>query len=184
MTSGLGLATVYGIVKQHGGHVAAYSEPGRGTTMKIYLPRVGEDAISVAPAAPVSMPGQGSGTVLVVEDDDPVRQLACGILASHGYRVLEAAGPSDALRIVAEEKQVIDLLLTDVVMPEMNGRQLYERISEICRTIRVLYMSGYTENAIAHHGVLKSGVDLVRKPFAVAELLGRVQAALNGEPTT
>lgn len=177
--SGLGLATAYGIIKQHGGHVSAYSEPGHGTTIRIYLPHAGEQPVSVASSEAAPAPVSGSGVVLVVEDDEAMRSLACSILNTYGYTVIDTGSPRQALELVAEKSNEIHLLLSDVVMPEMNGRQLYEKAAAISPALRVLYMSGHTETAIAQHGVLEDGMNFIQKPFTVSELLQRVQSVLN-----
>lgn len=176
--TGLGLAMVYGIVKQSSGNVWVYSEPGRGTTFKVYLPRVD------APAAEIrrrSVPVRASGneTVLVVEDEDGVRRLAERILRRVGYQVLVAQSGAEALAVCERHAGPIDLLLTDVVMPEMSGRDLAERLIERLPRIAVLYMSGYTDNAIVHHGILDQGTRFIGKPFSAAELTRKVHEVLD-----
>jgi two-component system, cell cycle sensor histidine kinase and response regulator CckA len=179
--TGLGLAMVYGIVKQAGGSVWVYSEVGRGTTFKIYLPRVDEPA--VAPDVPeTTMPSKGWETILLVEDEGPLRTIAREILEEHGYRVLEASGANsganNAIEIAHRHPEPIHLLVTDVVMPGMNGRVLAESLMAARPELRVLYMSGYTDDVIAHSGVLEPGTLLLEKPFTALALLGRVRAAL------
>jgi CheY-like chemotaxis protein len=181
--TGLGLATVYGIVKQSGGHVWVYSEVGRGTTFKIYLPRVEETAEAVEPG--FAQPGltRGSETVLVVEDAGPVRELIRNLLQTDGYTVLESPNGAEALQVCAQDPGPIHLLMTDVVMPGgMNGRELAERLSSIYPTLKVLFMSGYTDEAIIHHGVLEQGMAFLQKPFTPHALLRKVREALDGPP--
>jgi signal transduction histidine kinase len=179
--TGLGLATVYGIVKQAGGHVWVYSEPGRGTTFKIYLPCDSGVAEAREPLEPAAGPRTQSGTetVLVVEDDPMVRGLAVRALAAAGYRVLEAARGPGALELAATEAAPIHLLVTDVVMPDMSGPQLAEALRASRPDVRVLYMSGYTENTVVHRGVLDPGVQLLSKPFTPSELQEKVRQVLD-----
>jgi len=176
--SGLGLATVYGIIKQHGGHVSAYSEQHHGSTIRIYLPETLEASVLAPVTEPVPLLEKGDGLILVVEDDEAMRELACSILNAYGYKTLDAASPSQALSLAAQKQTKIDLMLTDVIMPEMNGCQLYKQAMEVCSGLRVLYMSGYTEAAIAQHGVLSAGAYFIQKPFTAAELLRKVQSVL------
>jgi two-component system cell cycle sensor histidine kinase/response regulator CckA len=176
--TGLGLSTVYGIVKQSGGNIWVYSEVGRGTTFKIYLPMIEEDALleSTADAAPVP---RGTETVLVVEDNDAVLGLTCDILEGEGYKVLTAMHGGEALQICQQHVGKIDLIITDVVMPGMGGRQLSERLSHRCAEVKVLYMSGYTDTAIVHHGVLDAGTDFIQKPFTPDALARKVREMLD-----
>ena len=178
--TGLGLATVYGIVKQAGGHVWVHSELGQGTTFKIYLPRI--DGPAVAPdVEETPMPAKGWETVLLVEDEGSLRAIAREILEEHGYRVIEAAGAREAIAMASRHPEPIHLLATDVVMPGMNGRALFESLVTARPELRVLYMSGYTDDVIAHRGVFESGNLLLAKPFTALALLRRVRAAL-GKP--
>jgi two-component system cell cycle sensor histidine kinase/response regulator CckA len=176
--TGLGLATVLGIVEQSRGHVWVYSEPEQGTTFTVYLPRV-EGPPMYAPdrATPPDSIG-GSETILLVEDDDQVRALLRTVLAEAGYRILEAASPRAALAVSEAYGSPIDLLLTDVVMPDMNGRRLADEISTSRPDLRVLYMSGYTQNVIVHR-VLDAGVAFLQKPVSIDALTRKVRDVLD-----
>ena len=177
--TGLGLSTVYGIVKQSDGNIWVYSEPGKGTTFKIYLPREDEPLEEVVERVAGGELHRGDETILVVEDNDEVREVAVRILSGQGYRVLEASQGLDAFLICTEHDGPIHLLLTDVVMPKMSGRELAETLMSIRPRIKVLYMSGYTDNAIVHHGVLETGMDFIQKPFAVDTLARKVREVLD-----
>ncbi|MCU1267054.1 MAG: domain S-box-containing protein [Acidobacteria bacterium] len=163
--TGLGLSTVYGIVKQSGGSIWVYSETGRGTTFKVYLPRV--DVVIESEELTDGSPAVRGGveTILLVEDDESVRQLAVETLESYGYVVIAAAGGEEGLRICSERKGNIDLMITDVVMPRMSGRELAEQLAAIRPEARVLYMSGYTDDAIIRHGILEQNMPFIQKPF-------------------
>jgi two-component system, cell cycle sensor histidine kinase and response regulator CckA len=177
--TGLGLATAYGAVKQSGGHVLVDSEPGRGTTFRIFLPRMLEPATAEATALGTQPIPRGSEAVLVVEDDPAVRALASHILESLGYRVVQAAGGEEALAIARTRLEPIDLLLTDVVMPGLNGREVADRIGPIHPRCRVLYTSGYTDDAIVRHGVLDEGIAFVAKPYTPLGLGLKVREVLD-----
>jgi PAS domain S-box-containing protein len=178
--TGLGLSQVYGFVKQSGGHVKIYSEPGEGTTVKIYLPRQAagqqetdaQDIISIVPR------GQQREVVLVVEDEPAVRELSVEALSELGYRVLEADGAAAALRLIDAHPDIA-LLFTDVVMPEVNGRKLAAEACRRRKDLKVLFTTGYTRNAVVHNGVLDAGVELIGKPFTIEELAAKVRAVLD-----
>ncbi len=177
--TGLGLPMVYGIVKQSGGNIWVYSEPGRGTTFKIYLPRVEESVRPAEPATPLPVRLGTSETILLVEDDDAVRRLLRQTLKKGGYRLLEAARPNEALDLCEKNLGAIRLLLTDVVLPEMYGRELANQILRLSPGIEVLFMSGYTDNAIVRHGMLDPEVAFLQKPFTPDGLLRKVREVLD-----
>jgi two-component system cell cycle sensor histidine kinase/response regulator CckA len=177
--TGLGLATVYGIVKQNDGFINVYSEPGRGTTFKIYLPRhAGQEEVKAAQNFEQLPAGRGE-TVLIVEDEQAIILIATKMLDRLGYRVLTADTPSEAIRLAREFTGRIHLLLTDVVMPEMNGRELADELQTQHPEIKILFMSGYTSNVIAHQGVLDAGVDFIQKPLILKELALKIRAILD-----
>jgi two-component system cell cycle sensor histidine kinase/response regulator CckA len=177
--TGLGLSTVYGIVKQSGGHIYVYSEPGHGTTFKIYLPLLeGEDRRVEAPRQRKTAVG-GTETILVVEDEESVRRLTAQILQVYGYQVIQAANGGEAVLACERQSRPIDLLLTDVVMPQMSGREVAERIRRDRPEIKVIFISGYTDNAIAHHGVLDAGINFLSKPFSAESLARKVREVLD-----
>jgi DNA-binding response OmpR family regulator len=182
--TGLGLSTVYGIIKQSGGYIWVYSEPNKGTTFKIYLPRVAERAEPAAVVAQeeIAVTEPGTETILLAEDESNLRYLARQFLEKQGYNVIEAADGASALQIARAHQGVIHLLLTDVIMPGMNGRELAQRIAEIRPQTKILYMSGYTENVIGHNGTLDAGVRLLQKPFTLRELKIKVREVLDSRP--
>jgi PAS domain S-box-containing protein len=177
--TGLGLSTVYGIVKQSGGNIWVYSEFGRGTTFKIYLPQVDEPLERLGRRVEVNEIPRGTETILLVEDEEEVRNLAMRFLESRGYKVLEASQGLEAFLIAEEYEGIIHLLMTDVVMPKLSGRELADRIAEIRPEIKVLFMSGYADHAIVHHGVLEEGMNYLQKPFTLDGLAKKVREVLN-----
>jgi signal transduction histidine kinase/ActR/RegA family two-component response regulator len=179
--TGLGLATVYGIVKQNRGFVNVYSEPGQGTTIKIYLPR--ESVLSVEHHLPAVRQSslRGDETVLIVEDEQAVLELGKEMLEPLGYSILTASEPAAALDIARRQTKPIDILVTDVVMPGMNGRELSKQLEVIYPNLKTLFMSGYTANVIAHHGILDDGVHLLSKPFSKSELASSLRSILDGQ---
>jgi PAS domain S-box-containing protein len=182
--TGLGLSTVYGIVKQSGGYIFVDSQPHRGTTFRVYFPRVDgkEEAAAAQDSLGLPRPQRGQETILLVEDEANLRRLARQYLETQGYKILEAEDGAAALQIAAGHQGTIDLLLTDVVMPGMNGRELAVHITAEHPDIRVLYMSGYTENAIGHNGMLYAGINLLQKPFSLPALKDKVREVLDSEP--
>ena len=177
--TGLGLATVYGIVKQSNGYIWAYSEQGQGATFKVYLPRVTESAEALAPrASPAELP-RGTEKLLVVEDDTAVRRVICGVLERQGYSTTSMEGPAAAIDLLRGRQSAPDLLITDVIMPQMNGRELARQLVEIWPSLRVLYLSGYTDEAIVRHGVLETGVAFLQKPFTPEALILKTRQVLD-----
>ncbi|HXF96086.1 MAG TPA: ATP-binding protein [Gemmatimonadales bacterium] len=181
--TGLGLSTVYGIVKQSGGYIWVYSEPGRGTTFKVYLPRVDAPAQVPARAAEVGGSPGGSETILLAEDDELLRPLARGLLQKLGYTVLEAKNADQALAMGRDRGGAIDLLVADVVMPGGSGRELATRLAEARPGLKVLYMSGYTDDAIVQHGMLEPGLHFLQKPFTPSVLARKVREVLDAPVT-
>jgi CheY-like chemotaxis protein len=177
--TGLGLATLYGIVKQNNGFIDVCSEPGQGTTFKIYLPRHATGAgrttkMDVAPPAE-----RGQETILLVEDEPMILDIATTMLDRQGYTVMAAATPGEAIRLAREHAGEIHLLMTDVVMPEMNGRDLAKNLLSLYPNLKCLFMSGYTADVIAHHGVLDEGVQFIQKPFSVQTLAVKIREVLD-----
>jgi len=177
--TGLGLSTVYGIVKQSGGSIWIDSEPGLGTTFNIYLPRVDETLEEMRKKVKKEEVPGGGETILVVEDEEDVRRLAVRILERQGYTVLEASCGNDALVLSKERKEPIHMVLTDVVMPGMSGPQLTDQLIHLHPKMKVLYMSGYTDNAVLHHGVLEEGVNYIQKPFTIDGLMKKMREVLD-----
>jgi DNA-binding response OmpR family regulator len=181
--TGLGLSTVYGIVKQSGGYIWVYSEPGKGTSFKVYMPHVTVDEVAAVveqPAAQAAAPVEAAReTILVVEDETNLRRLTRQFLENQGYTVVEAPDGAAAVQICVAHQGTIHLMLTDVIMPGMNGRELAQRVAEIRPNMKVLYMSGYTENAIGHNGTLDAGITLLQKPFTLHALKAKVREVLN-----
>ena len=177
--TGLGLATVHGIVKQHGGHIRVYSEPETGTVFKVYFPVSNTSAEGAGPEEASAAKTKGTETILLAEDNEPVRHLARAVLRREGYTVLAAENGAEALSLLKEHSGTVRLLLTDVIMPDMNGKELFKRVAFECPGIRVLYMSGYSENVIAKDGALEEGAHFIQKPFSVKHLARKVRDILN-----
>jgi len=180
--TGLGLSTVYGIVRQNGGAIEVDSAPGRGTSFLIRLPLADGDTAQPEPED-TEAPPRGRETILLVEDELTVRSLAQRILERHGYRVIAASSGPEAMAECEARGVRCDLLLTDVVMPKMNGRELYERLRKMKPALKVLYMSGYTDNAIVHHGLIDAGTSFLGKPFTTADLTRKVREVLDSSST-
>jgi signal transduction histidine kinase/CheY-like chemotaxis protein len=180
--TGLGLSTVYGIIKQSGGNIWVYSEPGKGATFKLYLPRVDERAQDYRHPEESSESPRGNETILLVEDEPVVLKLAQEVLETLGYRVLAAATGDAALSLCDQSNETIHLMLSDVIMPQMSGRQVATRIQSLRPQMRILYMSGYADSAIVHHGVLEEGTWFIQKPFSPQALALKVREVLDAVP--
>jgi CheY-like chemotaxis protein len=178
--TGLGLATVYGIIKQSGGYVAVQSQPGAGTTFTIYLPQTRQEEMPIGASDRTARTRGGSETILLVEDQPEVRAIARTMLTRQGYTVLEAAGGAEALALVAAHREPIHLLLTDVIMPALGGQDLATELLSMRPEMRVLFASGYTDDALVQQGVLQPGADLIQKPFSREALLQKVRAVFDG----
>jgi len=177
--TGLGLATVYGMVKQNNGFIDVYSKPGQGTTFKIYLPRHATESGRTALMDASQPAARGHETILLVEDEPMILDITTKMLERQGYTVQAAATPGEAIRLAREHVGEIHLLMTDVVMPEMNGRDLAKNLLSLYPNLKRLFMSGYTADVIAHHGVLDEGVQFIQKPFSVQTLAVKVRGVLD-----
>ena len=179
--TGLGLAMVYGIVKQNSGFINVYSEVGQGTTLKIYFPRDKSGAVSAQKEILPKRAVMGYETILLVEDEPAILKMTAAMLEGYGYRVLATSKPAEAIRLAGDHADEIHLLITDVVMPGMNGRDLVSNLSSLYPDLKSLFMSGYTANVIAHNGVLDEGVQFLQKPFVPYELAAKVREVLDCE---
>ena len=179
--TGLGLSTVYGIVKQNSGYIWVYSEPGKGTTFKVYLPSSEKTSKPVKKLQLTSDELEGNETILVVEDEKSVLDLVKNVLESYGYHVLVAQGGNEAISIFKSYQDQVQLVLTDVVMPIMSGRDLIEVLQSLKPEIKTIYMSGYTDNTIAHHGIIENGINFIEKPFSSKKIGLTVRQVLDAD---
>jgi two-component system, cell cycle sensor histidine kinase and response regulator CckA len=180
--TGLGLSTVYGIVRQHRGYIDIYSEMGNGSTFSIFFPRIYDTVTETVSedGRPMSdMKTTGVETILIVDDNEFVRDIACSILERSGYTVIQCDGAENCLKLVDEYSGKIDLVLIDVIMPKMDGKELYNKLSIKWKALKVIYMSGYATNVIFHHGVLDDGVNFIKKPLSVNSLCEKVRNVLD-----
>ncbi len=178
--TGLGLAVVYGIIKQHDGFINVYSEPGRGTTFRIYLPLIAPEAAEETMAPQEAAPARGMETVLVAEDDESLRKLSRSILAEYGYTVIEAVDGEDAVKKFEENKDRIQLLLFDLIMPKMNGKEAFDEIRKIMPGMKVIFATGYAPDIVRQKASLEEGAHLIYKPLSPVKLLRKVRSVLNG----
>jgi CheY-like chemotaxis protein len=176
--TGLGLATAYGVIKQHNGHINVYSEQGKGTTFKIYLPLV-ESSMDKGECKEVIPPKRGSETILIAEDNDDVRTLTKQVLSQFGYEVIEAVDGEDAVNQLKKYKDIIRLVVIDVIMPKKSGKEVYDEIRKIIPGIKVLFTSGYTSDIINKKGILEEGVDFISKPLTPYDLLCRIREIID-----
>jgi CheY-like chemotaxis protein len=181
--TGLGLATVYGIVKQSGGHISVYSELGRGSTFKVYLP-LSEDAVAALGVAPTATAAGGTEAILLLEDEPALREVIREVLETAGYTVVTGPTPHEALQSALDARTTVDLVLTDVVMPHLSGREAAARVRDVHPRAPVLFMSGYTDEAIGHHGVLDATEHFLQKPFSTEVLLNKVRQVLQTLPNS
>jgi PAS domain S-box-containing protein len=177
--TGLGLSTVYGIVKQHDGNISVDSELGKGTTFNLYFPIVDAESTPLTKPSQNANQNHGTGTIMIVEDEDNVRQIASRILKGCGYTIYEASGGSEAITMIKDQNLSLDLLLTDVIMPNMNGRELFKQLSGPYPELKVLYMSGYTQQVVSSHGILEKGIEIIFKPLTVDGLANKVKDILS-----
>jgi CheY-like chemotaxis protein len=176
--TGLGLSMVYGIINQHEGHINLYSQPGKGTTFKIYLPLIKSKIKEIEPAALPILKG-GDETVLIAEDDVQVRELTKEVLSGFGYKVIEAKDGADAVKIFIENKDKIQLLILDVIMPKKNGKEVYDEIKELKPEVKTIFISGYTADMIHKKGILEKGLNFISKPILPDELLRKIREVLD-----